>query len=240
MSDYTKVFDGVTKDNTTATVLGAEHDTEFDAISTAIGTKTDKVVSATSGNIAELDANGNLVDSGIDSADLDGLTSNAQDQLDALTPSAAVSGHARAWNAQLLDGTATTSLFDVASNVTVDTFETVGPTGSGATNIWAELDAVPSTARAIICNLYISITATTGAGYADAYAAVNGVSAVAGNGSQIGHSYIDADSGDVLAHMAQVIIPCDSSQIFQASWSTANLTSELVRLHYIGFIEGVV
>ena len=64
MTDYSKTYDGATKDSSNDTILGADFDTEFTNISTMSATKADKVVGAVSGNIAELDGNGNLVDSG--------------------------------------------------------------------------------------------------------------------------------------------------------------------------------
>ena len=65
MSDYSKTYDGAAKDSSNDTILGADFDTEFSNIGTMSGTKADKVVGAVSGNIAELDGNGNLVDSGV-------------------------------------------------------------------------------------------------------------------------------------------------------------------------------
>ena len=65
MSDYSPVYDGAAKDLTDDPILGAEFDTEFDAIATMSATKANKIGSATSGNLISQDANGDLVDSGV-------------------------------------------------------------------------------------------------------------------------------------------------------------------------------
>jgi hypothetical protein len=244
VSDYTKVFDGATKDSGNATVLGADHDTEFDAISTAIASKMDKVTGATLGNLAELDADGNLVDSGVASEHFDNVVANIDTRLDAaeativqITPPSQETNHERATWTQLEDGSQTATGFDIDANITENTFETVGPTGSGATNIWAELDVIPSTARAIILN--IDIQATIGAGDFDAsvYAAVNGVTALQNFGTVIAGLGRDATSGQLIGITVQAIVPCDSSQIFQMTWSSVNETAIALTAYYKGFIN---
>ena len=69
MSNYNKATNFAVKDTLTSgdpdkVVSGAEIDNEFNAIGSAITSKADKVSSATTDNLAALDANGNLKDSG--------------------------------------------------------------------------------------------------------------------------------------------------------------------------------
>jgi microcystin-dependent protein len=69
MSNYNKATNFAVKDTLTSgdpdkVVSGAEIDNEFNGISAAITSKADKVASATTDNLAALDANGNLKDSG--------------------------------------------------------------------------------------------------------------------------------------------------------------------------------
>lgn len=66
MSDYTKVYDGAAKDAAESTITGADFDAEFSSIATAIGTKTNKAIPATAGNLAGLDVNGDLQDTGME------------------------------------------------------------------------------------------------------------------------------------------------------------------------------
>jgi len=69
MSNYNKATNFAVKDTLTSgdpdkVVSGAEIDNEFNSIASAVTSKADKVAAATTDNIASLDANGNLKDSG--------------------------------------------------------------------------------------------------------------------------------------------------------------------------------
>lgn len=68
MSNYNKATNFSVKDTLTSgdpdkVVSGTEIDNEFDSISSAIGSKADKVSAATANNFAALNANGNIIDS---------------------------------------------------------------------------------------------------------------------------------------------------------------------------------
>ena len=65
MSDYTRVYDGAAKDTAESVLAGADFDSEFDLIQTAVNSKADKVTSATDHNLLMMNASGNLEDSGI-------------------------------------------------------------------------------------------------------------------------------------------------------------------------------
>jgi len=69
MSNYNKSTNFAVKDTLTSgdpekVVSGVEIDNEFNSIASAVTSKADKVAAATADNIATLDANGNLKDSG--------------------------------------------------------------------------------------------------------------------------------------------------------------------------------
>lgn len=69
MSDYSRshdfsVKDGLASGNPSKLIKGSEVDDEFDSIVTMSATKADKVVPSAAGNLATLDATGNLQDSG--------------------------------------------------------------------------------------------------------------------------------------------------------------------------------
>jgi len=69
MSNYNKATNFAVKDTLTSgdpdkVVSGAEIDNEFNSIASAITSKADKVAASTTDNLAALDANGNLKDSG--------------------------------------------------------------------------------------------------------------------------------------------------------------------------------
>ena len=69
MSNYNKATNFAVKDTLTSgdpdkVVSGAEIDNEFNSIASAVTSKADKVSGSTTDNLAALDANGNLKDSG--------------------------------------------------------------------------------------------------------------------------------------------------------------------------------
>ena len=240
MTDYTKVFDGAAKDAANSAVLGSDHDTEFSAISVAVNTKMDKVVAGTTGALVEMSASGNAVDSGIDSANLDGLTSNVQTQLDALVPNAAVTDHAVAFNTQIIDGSVANASGQGLTSVTKVTWKTYGPTGSGADIIDAMMDDVPSTARILIFMAQVSVWAS-GTSEASIYAHVaeEGITPVVDAGTQVVRAAITGAANDKSYYTTQIMVPCNASQVFQFYWNNANTTSASCNFFYQGFIDGL-
>jgi hypothetical protein len=70
VTDYSRVNDfsakdGLTTGNPSKLIKGSEVDDDFDAVVTAVATKANKVVPATTGNVASLSATGDLQDSGL-------------------------------------------------------------------------------------------------------------------------------------------------------------------------------
>ncbi len=63
MSNYTNTFGGAAKDSANDIILGAQMDTEYDAIATASATKANKIVSGTTDNIMTMDSAGDLKNS---------------------------------------------------------------------------------------------------------------------------------------------------------------------------------
>lgn len=245
MSDYTKTFDGAAKDAGTATVLGADHDTEFDAIATAIGTKADKISGGTTGNLIELDGNGNIVDSGISSANLDGLSAVVETRLDGLDtsaasltmPSAPTAHHRSGWF-YMWDGSSAKSEFDVDTELAESTWETIGPTGSGATNIWADMDDIPSTARAMLVSILVGATEGASGITAGFHAAPGDVASPNADGGTAKFStLINGNTSDSHYWQTTAIIPLDSSQIFKGRWFVTDESSILAfSMFYQGFI----
>lgn len=64
MTDYVNTFGAATKDSTNAIIAASDIGTELDNLATAVGTKADKSVPASIGNIAILTSSGNLSDGG--------------------------------------------------------------------------------------------------------------------------------------------------------------------------------
>ena len=65
MSNYTNTFGGAAKDASNDIILGADHDTELDAVATASATKANKVTSGTEDNVHIQSSTGDLKESGV-------------------------------------------------------------------------------------------------------------------------------------------------------------------------------
>ena len=63
MTDYNNTYGGAAKDAANSTILGADIDTELDAVETHVATKSNKITSPDTDNILVMDANGDLKDS---------------------------------------------------------------------------------------------------------------------------------------------------------------------------------
>lgn len=152
MTDYTNTFDGPGKLSREDQILAVDFDTEFDSIQTAVNSKIDKVGSPTLDDFADHAAGGAIADSGVLSTYFNTLTSNVQTQFDALQLKVAqATGHVRSGILQCYEGTATA--INLASGRSSATWYKVGPTGSGADIIWADLDDTPTSAQGIYATL---------------------------------------------------------------------------------------
>jgi len=150
MSDYSRSTNFTAKDALTPgdpnkKCKGSEIDNEYDAVATAVSTKTNKVAPAVASNIATLSAGGDLEDSGVTAAELsiiDGATVTTAEL-------------------NLLDGvTATTAELNTMDGITASVVEL--NLMDGVTSTTAEiniLDGVTSTATEL--NLLDGVTSTT-------------------------------------------------------------------------------
>lgn len=130
--------------------------------------------------------------------------------------------------------------FDAATSLAINTWESVGPTGSGATNIWTSLDTVPSDAVWVEVRVRIYLAATnSGAAELDLYARKGGSSATNNDDTLIAIArsvHNDATthgSGNICTHK----IPIDSSSIFDLRRGEvgASVTVRVIWLHLIGY-----
>lgn len=129
-----------------------------------------------------------------------------------------------------------TSSFDFVANVTENTFESVGPTGSGATNIWTALDSLP--AAATKARLWVSMSVQPDGvdriSTMVAHARQTGVSTAVGEGTEIARNQVLVDdyTGNTPFTTTIVDVPLDSSRRFDITWVGTNDTarSGIVRL----------
>ncbi len=150
-----------------------------------------------------------------------------------------VASHIRAGNTQIWDG-ATISPFDAVAAMSTGTWETVGPTGSGATNIWTAMDVIPANATILLVRLELAC-GTTGTGQAQliAYATSGDSSEGVHQGNRIGiiREDHDVDLTGLNGNEVEVRIPLEPvNQDFRLQWTILTGDNEDVELHYKGFM----
>jgi hypothetical protein len=150
-----------------------------------------------------------------------------------LYPPTDVTGYYEAQNVTIHDDIGNPTTFTV-DGVIGAAWESVGPTGSGATNIWTALDDVPSTAKGVILK---SHAFARGYGVNTGYNVVTGISARR-TGSTAAAGGDDTDIGEALAtgyttstsidfpvsarHLSEHLVPIDGSLRFDLYLNTAN------------------
>lgn len=141
MSDYVDNFQGAVKDSTQAVIKGEYWDTEYSKIVTATASKVDKVP-ASSGKLVEINGSEAAISSGVDAANLTGLTSSLQTQINGKKMPVVASPWVPGYNFRLLNGTTSRAAYSLAL-WPADTQYSIGPTSSFADNEWAALDDLP-------------------------------------------------------------------------------------------------
>lgn len=144
-------------------------------------------------------------------------------------------------NASNGDPTIAAGSFDVDGNVAETTWESIGPTGSGANNIWSSLDSVPADANWI--ELKCIVEGREGAASSNLpgalYLRKNGGTGAA-DGETLVNTFKDRSDSSGYAFCGNVTagikIPIDSSRRFQAYWlSSFTYTSILLYVTGWGF-----
>lgn len=238
MTDYTPTFDGATKDGAAASGLAADMDQDFTDIETAIASKVETVSAAVSGNLIESDANGKMVDSGVPSSYLTGLTGDAQAQIDALVDiEADISNWKRAGNFYMRSAAVSQTPFDISAGVTQSTHETLGDSTSGATNTWSELDVLPSTTRLCLFAIqsnWLQRNALTEHDLELHIYKGDETNKVTDETKVMSISEQNYGAAANMQHSDYVIVPCSDAQLFKIYWST-NATTGQLKLHLKGF-----
>ncbi len=171
---------------------------------------------------------------------LDGVTSTAAELNKNDDSVAAVANYAsgmREYLYNILTDTAITS-FDIVTNVTENTFESVGPTGSSATNIYASMDVIPAGAVAAVFTLVMSTTASGAGAFTNSVFARNtGSSLAVGNSDiKIGYAALPG-AGNAIGHQASnMVCPLDSSRRFDTTWVATGDSARVGLLYLTGWI----
>lgn len=137
------------------------------------------------------------------------------------------------------DGPSSTQ-FDIDANIGA-TFESVGPTSSGATNIWSVLDSVPLGALAVKLKIFTLLTGSTNTDLysVSVYARKTGGAASVATETQIVYERFTNYSGsnESTGGVTHVTIPIDASGRFDLAYSTTG-TSPSVTCH--AYVEGFI
>jgi len=133
-----------------------------------------------------------------------------------------------------------TSSFDIDANITESTWETVGPTGSGADNIWTALDNVPANADWICLRFNIfgsSSGDTANTGYQGAvYCGVARSGAPASADTVARIAYTTGSTGNGTATIVtEATIPIDSNNAFSMYWAFAGNVAPAYLAYLVGW-----
>ena len=172
---------------------------------------------------------------------LDGVTSTAAELNELDASAAAVTEFQDGIRYWVHDNSASKSSLDVLTNIGA-TFESVGPTGSSATNIWTEMDGLPADTQAVVIRIVTNLTTSTGA-----QAVTTTVSAQkTGESSEaVGSTATDihrvgfyaATTAYVGYNVTETVVPVDGSVRFDLAYVTTgtNITGTCVA-YLVGFI----
>lgn len=117
-------------------------------------------------------------------------------------------------------------------------WESIGPTGSGATNIWTALDKVPATAKYLILQIFNDAIGAVDASieqnlYLRKTGSATGATVAARKSTAKGVG--SATKAAVAQDISQVYIPIDSSRRFDAYLNIGTTTSRAVNLYLVGW-----
>lgn len=117
--------------------------------------------------------------------------------------------------------------FDIDANLTASTWESIGPTGSGATNIWTALDSVPAGVDWIELKIIMDARSTGDTASVQRVIRLNGRK----NGGSVTsltttllarqQTYLDSSGFGSVDSITIVKVPVDSSVIFEALWANS-------------------
>ena len=151
---------------------------------------------------------------------LDGVTSTTAEINELDESASAVANYSSGVRYYHHDEVNDSTSLDIDANIGA-TFESVGPTGSGATNIWTALDSVPAGATGILMTLDIAVQGTGDGAYqlhSMAISARSGASTDPLSASKVIASLDVVTETNTFVNrqniVNQTIIPIDSSRVF--------------------------
>ena len=155
---------------------------------------------------------------------------------------AQVTDHTRAGHVQVWTGRSNLTGLTVSSVVAEDAWESIGPTGSGADNIWDEMGVLPANATVLLVDVRVRLSQTgVNQGSVSVYV-VDGddPSPVVNTATtEIANLGIETDgtyTGNYNYQMRTMIPLGATNQDFQLQWKATDTDVEIVWLYYRGFM----
>jgi len=137
-----------------------------------------------------------------------------------------------------VDG-ANSTAFVVSTEVTVNSWESVGPTGAGASNLWTALDDLPAGATIAIVQIDLDFTASAIDTNSELRAFVRQTGSSATNDDSTEIAELRAPTDDKIGTYSthtQVLLPLDPSFRFDIRWENANTATAQVEIRLKGFM----
>ena len=132
---------------------------------------------------------------------------------------------------------------DVDFYITASTWESIGPTDSGADYIWTDMDSIPTTATAVILHVYSLVRGSTNNDTYSVYTSMRktGSSTPAGFAAgKTANSIVNRSGSSERCENRHsgILIPLESSRRFDLYWSSAGTSPTTAIYAYImGWIE---
>lgn len=168
---------------------------------------------------------------------LDGVTATAAEINEVDASAAAVTGYATGIRTYCYSGE-TAGGFDVSAVVATGSPESIGPTGSGATNIWTAMDDLPSNTKAIILAVHYRIDSATSATY-DSYVAAYKTGNTQSDRDKIARTTLVATgAGQRTATINEAVVAVDANLTFTINYInvTASPSATELDIYLRGFI----
>jgi hypothetical protein len=168
-----------------------------------------------------------------------GLTVNHPVTAESYRSSTVATGHSDAGAGIQLKTANTIDFIRLDTDVTAATWETIGPTGSGATNIWSELDDIPSDAKVVLLSIDNRMTGNAAATQFSTVSLASG-DTVSPDIDDYERSRVHANntpSGEDRSDSVEVMVHLDSSRRFKAYWDESSGAAATIIVTYRGFIS---
>lgn len=184
-------------------------------------------------------ASGGLASAGVDTVNAVGISISGYNVGNTSPPS----GYTQAGMPIMNSVSRDTTGISIDSTATHVTWESYGPTGSGADNVWTDMDVTPANARFVI--LKIRTTLSGGTALSSYSAKVNLRAGDSSEGNSSGNEagfcqVIGNTAGDTVATAAGefVIVPLDTSDLtFDARWAELGTTPTTnIDAYFVGYL----